>query len=438
MSLTGNSSLSLKRKDVKEQKSLAVGFKKLVFAHKASLGDTAINLAALTAPTEMMALGFSNPTSGELAAAQLLFYKTNLTLVSSARGVLMQDLSYSVQTSTRIVFNGFTALEGEIFTGVIDYNARNGINVVDAAPIVATGTLAVGAVDFNVGTPFEVGKYSDISQVGQVVVYRNGKQQFRNTGNSSSVLDGNYYEVDAGSGMGVLIRFNTTPVVQSDNILVFSHGLLAYRPDSSALAVIENLAGQLDQVIPTVAALSGQPETNFRAAPNNVDLKAFGDRVLSAESRLTVLETELDFLSTTITFFANSAGGYTSGSAAAQSGNSLTLTPGIWEIEGYGIKTSSATENASVYSIAIFDTNGDNLTNINAKSDKTVPYKGANLITTCARAGGSGNEFGNIIPTTKFLLNVSGSKTIFLVMATIFSVAGGGGMTGYLSARRIK
>lgn len=290
MSLTGKSSLSLKKKDVKEQKSLAVGFRKLTFAHKATSGDTGINLSALSLPSEMAANGFTNPNISDLNSAQLLFYKQNLTLVSSLRGMLMQDLSYSVQTSSRIVFNGFTALENEIFVGVIDYNARTGLNVVDAAPLVSTGTLAVGTTDYNVGTPFEIGKYSGSSQVGQVVVYRNGVQQFRNTGNSSSVLDGNYYEVDAGNGLGVLIRFNSAAAVQADNILVFSHGLLAYKPDGSVLAQIENLAGQLDSIIPTVADLAGQPESNYRAAPNSVDLKAFGDRVLTNESAITALQ----------------------------------------------------------------------------------------------------------------------------------------------------
>lgn len=438
MSLTGNSSLSLKRKDVKEQKSLAIGFKKLVFAHKASLGETGINLSALTNPPEMSALGFVNPSAAELSGAQLLFYKANLTLVSSFRGVLMQDLSYSVPTSTRIAFNGFTAQDGEIFTGVIDYNARNGINVVDAAPIVATGTLAIGATDFNTGTPFEIGKYADISQVGQVVVYRNGKQQFRNTGNSSSVLDGNYYEVDAGNGLGVIIRFNTVPVGQADNILVFSHGLLAYKPDASVLAQIENLAGQLDTVIPTVAELAGVPETNLRGAPNNVDLKAFGDRVLSAESRLTVLETELDMLSTNTSVFANNTGGYTSASAALMANNSVTLTTGLWEIEGYAEKGPSATETATAFFAAVFDSNGDNTTNISSKTDKTVPYKGINNIVASYRSGGGGVEFGGAIPLSKFLLKVTGSKTIFIVTATQFSVAGGGTMKAYLTARRIQ
>lgn len=62
------------------------------------------------------------------------------------------------------------------------------------------------------------------------------------------------------------------------------------KPQASQLAEIERLQGQLDAIVTTVADLAGVPETDFRAAPNNVDLKVFGDRVLALESRTTKLE----------------------------------------------------------------------------------------------------------------------------------------------------
>jgi hypothetical protein len=195
----------------------------------------------------------------------------------------MDYLSYDVASSSRINFIGFTAEEGEIFIGVIDYNARNGLQTVDAAPLVASGTLAIGVTDFNVGQTFEVNKYSS-GQVGAVIVFRNGVQQFRNSNNSSVTLDGNYYEVNNGSGLGSIIRFNNAPSGQDDNILVVSNGLLVYNPDGSALQQIETLAGQIDAMIPALASASGQPESAFQAAPNNADLKSFGDRVLALET----------------------------------------------------------------------------------------------------------------------------------------------------------
>jgi hypothetical protein len=291
MSVLGKSSLSIRKQDVREQKNLAVGFKKLTFAHKATLNDTSISLSSLTIPTEMSSLGFTNPTSGELLAAQLQFYRKNLTLVSSIRGPLMDYLSYDVASSSTINFNGFAAADGEIFIGTIDYNARNGFPLVDAAPLVSTGTLAVGVTDFNVGQLFEINKYSS-QQVGAVSVFRNGLQQFRNSNNSSVTLDGNYYEVNNGSGSGQIIRFNSAPSGDADSILVVSNGLLAYNPDGSALQQIETLGGQIDAMIPTLAALSGQPQSNFQTAPNNTDLKSFGDTVINQGSRLTTLEAQ--------------------------------------------------------------------------------------------------------------------------------------------------
>lgn len=286
MSLTGNGSKSIRRQDVKEQKSIAVGLKKLVMAHKATLGDTGINLSSLSVPSEMSSLGFLNPNSAEILAANLLFYRNNLRIVSSHKGLLMDFLSYDVASSSRINFTGFTAEDGEIFVITYDDNAKTGVQMVDAAALNSTGTLSVGVTDYNVGTPFEVNKYPS-SQVGAVLVFRNGQIQFRNTNNG--LTGGNYREVDAGGGLGVIIRFNSAPTGIDDNILVVGNGLLAYKPDGSVLAEVENLAGQLDRVIPTVAALAGVPETDFQGAPNNVDLKAFGDRVLQTEQNITAL-----------------------------------------------------------------------------------------------------------------------------------------------------
>ena len=305
MSLTGKNTLSLRKKDVQEQKSIAVGFKKLVFAHKATLADTGINLNSLVAPAAEMP-AHVNPSLSDLQAANLLFYKDNLTLVSSFRGLLIKDLAYRMTTNTNIQFIDFTAEDGEIFVGIIDGSAKTGQNIVDARPIVSTGLLTVGNTDYNVGTPFRVNEYP-LTQSGEVIVFRNGVQQFRNVGNSPSG-EGNYYEVNAGGGLGVIIRFNNAAAGDDDSILVISNGLIAERPDGSMMAAIENIAGQMDQVIPTVAALAGVPETDFQVAPNNVDLKAFGDRVLDHEERIEDLEEVVVLMASTINAFTSADG----------------------------------------------------------------------------------------------------------------------------------
>lgn len=280
--INGTGSVSLRKKDLENQKIPTVGFQKTVFAHKATNGATGINLAALTTPTELTSLGFSQPSVGELQNANLLFYRNNLKLVSSLRGQLVDFLSYTVSGSTQITFQGFTAAAGEIFVGTIDYNAVTGVKVVDATPTIATGTLTALTRDFNSGTPFKVGTYPT-TQVGSVLVYLDGMQQFRNTGNSSTVLDGNYYEVDAGGGLGVIIRFNQADTV-ARSVLVVSNGLVSERPDGSMMATIEGVQGQINNLATYVAAAVGQPLTTvLGGAPSNVDLKAFGDRVLTLE-----------------------------------------------------------------------------------------------------------------------------------------------------------
>jgi len=220
----------------------------------------------------------------------MMFYRNNLTLVSSLRGRLMDFLSYTLASNTQINFIGFTALDGEIFTGTLDYSTTDGVQVVDADPIGATGLLLANTTDFNVGVPFTVNKYPG-RQFGDVMVFLDGWQQFRNTGNSSTNLDGNYYEVDAGNGLGTIIRFNVTDP-QNRNVLVSSNGLVATRPTGSMMAVIEAAQGQINNMASYVAALAGQTVTTILgASPSNVDLKAFGDRVFSIENRVTSLET---------------------------------------------------------------------------------------------------------------------------------------------------
>lgn len=278
MSLTGKNLLSLRKRDVAEQKSVALGFKKVYFAHKATLGDTGINLASLTLPSAEMPTHV-NPSPTDLLQLDLKFYQNNLTLVSSSKGLLIKDLSYTISSGSQINFKDWTADDGEIFTGVVDHNAKTSLMAVDANHINATGELAVGETDFNVGTPFEVGKFST-AQIGAVQVFRNGLIQFRNTGNSSTVLDGNYYEVPASGGLGTLIRFNVAAYGTPDNILVIANGLIIERPDASMKSEIEKVQGQVDALVPTVATLAGVPENTFQTAPNNVDLKVFGDMVL--------------------------------------------------------------------------------------------------------------------------------------------------------------
>ena len=109
MSLIGKGSTSFKKQDVLEQKSIALGFRKLRFAHKATAGDSTINLASLVLPTEMSANGFVNPSVSNITKANIMFYRNNLKLVSSLRGLLVDQLSYVISSNLTITLLDFTA-----------------------------------------------------------------------------------------------------------------------------------------------------------------------------------------------------------------------------------------------------------------------------------------------------------------------------------------
>ena len=324
MSIVSRGSLSLRKKDVLEQKNSGTAYRRLVFAHKANAGETGINFTALVQPSEMASLGFTNPSSADILAANILFYKKNLTVISSARGVLMQDLSYTVPTSSRIDFQGFTSLQDEIFTLLLDTGVKDGLTIVDAAPIVATGELAVGQTDFNVGTPFEANKYNS-QQVGAVLVFRDGVIQFRNPSNGTS--GGNYQEVDNGSGLTSVIRFNDAPVTEASQVVVWGH-LMAERPDASMTAAIESVAGQVDQMIPTLAALAGVAESTFQAQPNNQDLKQFGDKVNN------ILDMEIPIMSAWQDFPSTAAGTLITGTGSNPTFGTVQTNKAQWRRVG--------------------------------------------------------------------------------------------------------
>lgn len=277
--LTGKKNSTLKKEQVKESKLLTTGVKSIKFWHEASAGETSIPFGSLNMPADVAVNGFSNPTSTEILAASLALFHTNVEVFSSLNQKLMEGLTYVVKNSQIKFVNGYEAAEGEIFEVNYKNDVITGTNVVDARPLTATGVLALGGTDFNVGEAFKTNANPN-SQLGEVLVFKDGILQFRNVGNATAApaADGNYQEVASSGGFGVIIRFNEAETYDT-NIIVTSRNLIAERPDISMIQLIENLEGQLDAVVPTVAALAGVPETDFRAAPNQVDLKAFGDKV---------------------------------------------------------------------------------------------------------------------------------------------------------------
>lgn len=358
MSITGKASLSLKKTDLIGQKIGASGQRKVVFAHKAVAGETGINLSSLTTPTEFSSVGFTQPSPALLAAANLKFFRNNLTLISSVRGILQDYASYTVNNSTQINFTDSfgTALDNEIFTGIIDAVPRNDLVGVDSTSILASGTLTAGTVQFNVGSAFKVNA-NPSTQIGEIAVYLDGRIQFRNVGNATAApgADGNYQEIDNGSSYGTIIEFNEVDIINNRAVIIIGTGISVIRPNGSLVQELESLAGQLDAMIPTLAAVAGVPESTFQSAPNNVDLKTFGDRVLSLENTEVSQSApghvkragQLKGTNTNDAASAGYVGEYviskkstnTNGSTVLGTytdvGVSMALTPGDWDIEGF-------------------------------------------------------------------------------------------------------
>lgn len=299
----GKNTLSFKKQSFQSDTNIGLGFKDIICADQMVGGETYIDLTSLTAPTSMTSKGFTNPLAAEILDAKILFYKENVSVIRSAGGLLIPYEEYQIVSSSRINLTT-PALVNEIFTIVIRNKSSNGMLGVDGRVIRATGVLAAGSATINVGQEFAINAYP-AAQIGEVMLFIDGQIQFRNTGNSSTVLDGNYYEQAVTGGLGSIIMMNGTELYDR-NWLVVGTAVIVQRPEGSRDSALETLAGQVDAIIPTLADLAGVDETVFQAAPNDVNLKQFGDTVIAHtaeladhESRVTVLENKTPYIGQT-------------------------------------------------------------------------------------------------------------------------------------------
>ena len=433
--ISAKSTTSIRKKDLVGQKTPAVAISSLYFAHKALLGDTGFNLLNMTNPSAEMPTHVQ-PSNTQLNAANLLFSQNNLILISSVNGALINKRHYSVVSNTQINFLTFTAVAGEIFTGLITSALATGTRVVSSAVAPVTGTLAATQTDFPVGTPFRAGAFST-AQVGEVMVFLDGLQQYRNTGNSNVTLDGNYYEVDPGSGISSVIRFNTADPVNARAVTVIYTNAVSERPDGSQMAAIEAIQGQVNTMIPVLADASGQPQSYFRVAPTNQDLTQFGGLVYR----------KAFYDATNAWTVAQPLVGVTDGSAApagqigevinSQSSTpfntgtsntttnltSISLTPGSWLIRGGAGAQINTGTSVEIFTISITPTSTG--TGTIPGKDNTIFDGGFLLISPSLSLSG-------------FVVNVSSTTTYYLTGSSKY----GGGQTrwsGYwLEAQRIR
>jgi len=269
MSGLGKGVKSRRRKDYANSRLPAIGVDTIAFAHQATSGDASIQFNTLVQPASWTLSGRVNPSASKILSATLSSFRDNVDLASNLRGLIVPT-QYKI-FNDHINFLTFTALPNEEFFVTVKDVIKTGNPIADVKPIYVPGVLPSGTTDFNIGV--------SVPLIGGVLVSRDGVQMFQNTNNSSTNLDGNYYIIPINAQEGSVLRFNTVAGALGANILVTGLGGMYQRPSFSSLQDIETIAGQVDQIIPTLAQLAQVPASNFQAAPNNVDLKAFGDKV---------------------------------------------------------------------------------------------------------------------------------------------------------------
>ena len=291
MSSIAKTSISLSKKDLTKSRISTVSFSNVVFYHKATAGQKIINLASLTLPSAEMPT-VVQATPEELGAARLSVNKKNLRLSSSAKGELIQGLDYVVVDSMTILLIGPYEDTGaeieEIFVGTVTQVPVSDLVVASSKNVVKSYSLPVGQNTLNLAQEFKVNEFSS-ENIGIVKLFVNGVLAQRNTGNSSTILDKDYYEIDSGNGFGSTIYFNTAPSLTPYEIIA-DFGVRAVT-DLNAIGTIESLSGSIKKIANDLAPLAGTSASSYiNSNPSDVERRGFGDMVLNHETRVSTVE----------------------------------------------------------------------------------------------------------------------------------------------------
>jgi hypothetical protein len=291
MSSIAKTSISLSKKDLTKSRVPPVGSRNVVFYHKATVGDLSIDLLALTMPSSDMPNAVQAGID-ELSGARLTINKKNLSLQSSTKGQLIQNLDYIVVDSMTISligpYIGIGTEYEEIFVGTINCAAISDLVVASSKNVVRSYTLSVGQTTLNLAQEFKVAEYPS-ENIGIVKLFVNGVLAFRNTGNSSLILDRDYREVDSGNGYGSTVVFNIAPVGIANEIIV-DFGVQAIT-DFDAIGTIESLSGSVKKIADDLAVIAGTSANDYIISnPSAVERRGFGDQVLDHEARIDAVE----------------------------------------------------------------------------------------------------------------------------------------------------
>ena len=290
MSSIAKTNISLSKKDLTKSRIPPVASRNVVFYHKATVGAVTINLLSLTMPSAEMPNAVQ-ATVAEISGAQLTINKKNLSLVSSAKGPLIQNLDYTVVDSTTIQLLSPLYASGaesnELFVGTINSAPISDLVVASAKSITKTYILSVGSTTLNLGQEYKVGENPN-EDVGIIKVYVNGILAIRGT---------DYNEVDSGNGYGTTIQFIVAPPTVDYQVVV-DFGVMSIT-DNDAIGAIENLAGSIKKIATDLADIAGTTATDYyTASPSDTERRVFGDKVLSLDSKYDVSSTLTSYTKT--------------------------------------------------------------------------------------------------------------------------------------------
>jgi hypothetical protein len=285
MSSIAKTSISLSKKDLTKSKNTLIASRNIVFYHKATKGQTTINLNSLSMPSEMPTQ--VQATADEISGARLSIFKKNLKLVSSSNGELIQGLDYLVVDSYTISLIGpYITTSGaeasEIFVGTVVGSPMSDLTVVSTQNVIKTYTLAIGQNILNLAQEYQIG-VNPLENIGSMKIWVNGVLAIRSS---------DYIEVDGGTGFGSTIQFLSSPTSTPWQIVV-DFGVRAIT-DTNAMGTIESLSGSILKIATDLADVAGTSATDYLTAnPSEIERRTYGDSVLSLLSRVSALESAI-------------------------------------------------------------------------------------------------------------------------------------------------
>ena len=286
--LVGRGSRSFKKKIVEQSLIPALGIKKVRFAHRAAAeimpdmnGEITINFSTFIAPPEMVAEGFSNPSSTEITNLRVGQFRNNVRIESNLNGVLIDQIAYTITDTSFTLMDEYIITAGEIFVFTVGSNPVTGNRIVDARPLRASGDVdfsMIGSevVNFEVGQGFRVAGSTinslgeDNQQIGNVQVFVDGVLQFRNAGNgdedsmAAAMQTGNYREIAldtngdeiTGVDYANAVRFNMgQPFSSTEGVLVVATNLIVDEPNGTGLlSIVDNNSANIANNVTDIAS----------------------------------------------------------------------------------------------------------------------------------------------------------------------------------------